>query len=255
MTLLLGILFLKALLGAQPLTVVTMSMDPAELSHSLREGSPTMPPGDCKALDLVECQLGVSRRVSDISLRWVQLDDDPELEAVLITEAHAENTYAAYVFDEQGGKWNLVGSFFCQQWTCDGNSLIRIQRLTEDSPPLVLCYRDLGGSGVVNLTTQAFQLRRGRLWPVFEIANYVNFPFESPYIEEHLVLASKNRLVIHAIIRRPGKSVTNACEVRRWNSASNTFIAAKSDQAKYCNPKSGKPIPGESLWTGLPLHP
>jgi len=66
-------------------------------------------------------------------MRWVQLDEDPELEAILVIEARAEHTYAAYIFDKNG-TWNLVGSFFDRQWTSDGQGLIRIQKLTEDSP-------------------------------------------------------------------------------------------------------------------------
>ena len=69
-----------------------------------------MPIADCTALDLWECHSDYPERVSDVSLRWVQLDDDPELEAILIVEAKAEWTYVAYVFDKQES-WKMVGSF------------------------------------------------------------------------------------------------------------------------------------------------
>ena len=66
---------------------------------------------DCKALDLWECHPDDPTRVTDVSVRWVQLDDDPELEAIIVTQAKSENTYAAFVFDKKG-TWSLVGSFY-----------------------------------------------------------------------------------------------------------------------------------------------
>src|SRR5260370_35732114 len=98
-------------LSGQSLPVRPMQMDPDQLARSLRTREPLIPATDCHALDLRECNPDEPARVTDISLRWVQLDDDPELEAILVTEAKAENTYAAYVFDKQG-MWNLVESFF-----------------------------------------------------------------------------------------------------------------------------------------------
>src|SRR5579863_2652518 len=157
-------------LGAQSLPVVSMQMDPDLLAVSLRERKPLMPMADCSALDLWECHPDDPTRITDVTLRWLQLDEDPELEASLITEAKDEDSYSAYIFDKQE-TWNLVGSFFCRQRRCDPNTLIRVQKLTEDSPPLVLVYRDLGGSGSGILITEAFQLRGGKLWPVIQFTN------------------------------------------------------------------------------------
>lgn len=95
-----------------------------------------MPAPDCKTLDPGECHPDDPTRVTDISVRWVQLDDDPELEAIIVTEAKSENAHAAYIFDKRGA-WNLVGSFFAQR-SRDGQELIRVQKLTEDSPALLV---------------------------------------------------------------------------------------------------------------------
>src|SRR5262249_54459530 len=151
------------------LSAVPMHMGPDELARSLRTRQPPMPPTDCRALDLWECHPDEPTRPTDISLRWVQLDGDPEMEAVIVTEAKAEWAWVAYVFDHQG-TWNLVGSFFCRRCR-DGNDLIRVQKLTEDSPPLLLLNRDLGGSGSSILSTEVFQLRGGKLWPVLLVTN------------------------------------------------------------------------------------
>ena len=240
---------------AQPLPVIPMQMDPDQLARSLRDRKPLMPEADCKALDLWECHPDTPSRTTDISLRWVQLDDDAELEAILITEAKTENTYAAYVFDKHAS-WNLVGSFFCQQWTCDQNSLIRVQKLTEDSPPLLLCYRDLGGAGTVSLTTEAFHLRGGKLWPAFEFKNYEETNMVPSYRESKRFLASRDRLVVHTIREEPpGERARNSCEVWRWETKKYTFIRVPEDRANYCDVKSGKPILGKSFPTGLAIHP
>lgn len=91
-------------------------------------------------------------------MRCVQLDADPELEAILVTEAKAENAYAAFVFDK-ARTWNLAGSVFDHQGTRDGQGMMRVQKLTEDSPVLVLVTRDLGGGGSLLWVTEAFELR------------------------------------------------------------------------------------------------
>jgi hypothetical protein len=161
----------------------------------------------------------------------------------------------AYVFDKQSS-WNLVGSFFCRQRCDDGDSLIRVRKLTEDSPRLLLCTRDLGGSGSTIVTTEAFQLRGGRLWPAFQIIDYMDTLFVDPHVERRRVLASPNRLVIHTIREEPRGQVTgNKCEVWQWNKAKYAFILTASEQAKYCDPGTGTPITEKSFPTRFPGDP
>jgi hypothetical protein len=254
MKLLLLFLVVLSKVSAQPLPVVPMQMDPDQLFRSLREKKPVMPMADCTALGLWECHPDDPRRLADVSLRWVQLDDDPELEAVLVIEGEAEDAFVAYVFDKQR-TWNLVGSFFCWRRRCDASSLIRVQKLTEDSPPLLLCYRDLGGSGQVLLTTEGFHLRDGKLWPAFQAKNYEEVGFAHPYSESQRVLTSHNRLVIHTILEKPpGKTARNGCEVWRWDPAKYSFVPVPAERGEFCDPKSGKPIQGKSFPTGLPIH-
>jgi hypothetical protein len=253
-TLIFATLLLSTLL-AQSLPVVPMqTKDPDQLAQSLRQKKP-MPISDCKALELWECHPDETTRITDISIRWVQLDEDPELEAILVTEAKAENAYAAYIFDKQG-TWNLVGSFFDRRWTRDGQGLIRVQKLTEDSPLLLLVNRDRGGSGSSIFTTEAFQLREGRLWPVIEITDKEYDSFPSPRVQTQQVYSTPSRLVIHTAREKPpGRVVRNACEVRRWDAAKHAFVTVANEQMEYCDPKTGKPIKGKSSWAGLPVYP
>ncbi len=188
-------------------------------------------------------------------MRWVQLDDDPELEAILVTEAKDERAYAAFIFDKQR-TWNLVGSFFDRKWSHDGQGLVRVQKLTADSPPLLLVNRDLGGSDSAIFTTEAFQLQEGKLWPVITITDKEEVSLPPPRVRQQKVLSSPNRLVIYTTREEPpGHVVQNNCEVLRWDARSHTFVPVANEQTGYCDPKTGKPIKGKSSWAGLPIYP
>lgn len=247
-------LLLSYVLDGQPLPVDPMTMDPDQLLRSLRDRSPVMPQADCHVLGLEECDPRSPLRVRDVSIRWVQLDNDPELEAVLTVESQRTGIYGAHIFDK-GRTWNLVGSCF-GRIDEDDNGLIRIQRLTDDSPTLILCVHDLGGSASVIITTEAYQLRNGKLWPVFEITNYERVDMVPSWVERRWVGGSANRLVIHTIREEPpGVVVRNRCEVQRWDPAKYKFVPAPADANEYCDPKTGKPIDGKSFGRGLPAYP
>jgi hypothetical protein len=239
-------------LVAQPLPTQLMQTDPEQLARALREKRP-IPTADCKALDLWECHPEDSTRITDITLRWVQLDNDPELEAILTTEATAEWTFMVYIFDKQES-WRMVGQFSCGR-ACDQNSLVRVQQLTSDSPRLLLLFWDRGGSGTVILSTDAFHLRQGRLWPVFEFRNFTESPFVKPSIKKQRVLASEQRLVIHTIEEdSAGGEPRNSCAVWRWEAAKYTFVASPTDLRDFCDIQRGTPIFGKSFPTGIPVH-
>jgi hypothetical protein len=228
---------------------------PDQSARSLRDAAPLIPAADCSALDLSECNAQAPKPVRDIWVRWLQLDDDRELEAVLVMEAEAEWTHMAYVFDRQG-KWNLVGSFSCYRHYCDPHNLVRVQRLTLDSPPLVLVYRDEGGSGTVTLVTHGFQLRGGKLWPAIDIYNYEQTPFVKPYKQREAVFAHENRLVVQTLREQPpGAREQSSCRVLGWDTAKHAFVEIPEDRARYCDAQTGKPIAEKSHWTGLPFHP
>lgn len=247
---------LSATLSAQSLPLVPLQIgNPDQLARGLRDKQP-IPSGDCNALNLWECHPDDPDRITDISIRWVQLDDDPELETILVTQAPAEDRYAAYIFDKQGS-WNLVGSFWDRKWSTDGQRLVRVQQLTKDSPTLLFVTRDLGGSGSSILTTEAFQLRGGKLWPVMTITDQEEATLPAPGERlQQQVFSSDNRLVIFSSRERPpGRLIERKCEVRRWDASMHAFVPAASEQAEYCDPKTGKPIEGKSSRAGLPLFP
>jgi hypothetical protein len=248
-------LFSAALRGAGPLAVVPVKTDPEKLAHSFLV-QPPPPYSDCDTSVLQACPGGGFNDATDVTLRWVQLGEDPDLEAILITgPLLSPSVYVAYVFDRQGSAWNEIGSFMCSR-QCDANELIRVQNLTDASPPLVLFYRDLGGSSSTILTTTAYCLYAGKLWPALEVTNFKWFGLPPPERTEHsTVLASKDRLVLHRSFQKRGGRVGNTCEVRRWDEMGHEFVLAPADRSEYCDVKTGKPIPGKSHSTGLPVVP
>ncbi|MBL0159314.1 MAG: hypothetical protein IPP47_19710 [Bryobacterales bacterium] len=249
------LLLLAMPLAARPLPVTPMQMDPDQLLLSLREGKPAMPDADCTALGLWECRADALARVRDISIRWVQLDDDAELEAILTMAAPAEWSNVTYVFDRQA-EWKMAGSFLCRDNRCDLNNMVSVHNLTGDSPPLLCLSRDIGGSGSVTLTTEAFHLRDGQFWPVFQVTRFEHGPFATSATTKQYVRTSSNRLVVHTIRERPpGASPQNLCEVWQWVPAKQSFAQVPQDRSRYCNPKTATPYADKSHWTDLPSHP
>jgi hypothetical protein len=242
------LLTIHVLPAADPLPVVPMKTDPARLAHSLLQPNSEF---DASVLEAFP-----PSDDADVTLRWVQLDDDPELEAILTMKASFDPSggYAGYVFDPQGATWNRVGSFlFFRQR--EGNGLLPVRKLTEDSPTLILFTRDLGGSASTIMTTTAYQLRDGKLWPVIEVTNFQWNGLPPPETTEHrTVLASKDRLVIHTLTEQSGR-VRNTCEVQFWDSKNHQFAPAPLDFNLYCDVHTGNPIPGKAHPTGLPVFP
>lgn len=241
-------------LMAQPLPVVPMQFDPDRIFQSFRTTKPPMPAGDCAAFDVSACNASYPEPVKDIALRWVQLDDDADLEAILTVEAEAQRTNRAFVFDKQKS-WRMVGVLGHHRGA-DFNTMVRVARLTTDSPPLVVYSRDLGGSAHVLVTATAFHLRGGKLWPAFEIVVWEGVFLDPELNTKRYVYASENRLVIHTIrttSARPGER--HACEVMRWSSDRFSFVPSRTDRAEYCDVRSGRPVAGKSHLADLPVYP
>ncbi|MBL8294123.1 MAG: hypothetical protein JNN08_19925 [Bryobacterales bacterium] len=244
---------LVALLMAQALPITPMRLSPQEIATNLLYGVPEMSRADCAALDLWECHKDEPTRSNDLSERWLQLDEDPELEAILVTEAKAEWSYAAYVFDEQKPGWNLVGAFLCRSNRCDINALVSVRRLTEDSPPLVLLQRDIGGAGTATIHVDGYELVAGRLRPAFEVTQFEDVPFGDAYTTTRRVLGSQKHLVIHSVRRERGQVVGLGCEVMKWDRARHQFVIDQGARIQFCDPKSGDPLPGKAHPVGAPF--
>jgi len=241
------------------LRVVRLHSDPDQILRNLRDGNPPITTADCHALDLWECRPDDPRRISDLSLRWVHLNDKPGFQAILVAKAEDEMSWMAYVFDKQG-TWTLVGSFECRRcfFGLDDDSLVRVQKLTMDSPPMLLVHRDLGGSDGSDITTEAFLLRDGRLRPVFQLVSYQDSLLDPDLIETQRVLSTQDRrrLVIHTLrFSRSRRRTRYSCEVWRWEQTKDAFVSVPQERVDYCDPKTGRPVPDKSFPTDLRVYP
>lgn len=238
----------------EPLEVFVLRSDPETIYRGLRTKSP-VPVADCKLLDLWECHPGNGTRIQDISLRWVNLDKDPELEAILISEAPDEWSYVAAIFD-RGQGWHLVGTFMCHR-QCRVNTFANVYKLTDDSPPLLFLHRDLGGSDGYHLALEGFHLRAGRLWPVIEFTQQAEAILGGESISSRdRVYAKEKYLVIHhREIRTAKDGWKESCSVKQWNAKMFRFEEAPERLPVFCDTKTGRPIPAKSWLTALPTWP
>jgi len=239
--------------GAEVLPVVPLQWTPQQIFNGLRTTKPPMPAADCKALKIFACQLSYPTRVEDISLRWVQLDDDPEREAIIVARAEREWDYIALVFDWRK-TWNLVGAVWCARHCIGGDpSFVRVQNLSEFTPAFVIFRRDLGGSGHSLDTRTFYHLRNGQLHQVFELTDatmYMSVPDTSV---ETVRLHQSDRWIIHHTVHEspPGKNRKDTCKVLTWSASQFRFIDAPSQNANFCDPTTNRPIFGKTFSTRL----
>ena len=229
-----------------------MLFTPDQILLSLRSTKPPMPPADCAALGVSACKLEYPMRVGDISIRWVQLDDDPELEAIVIAKMETEWDYFAFIFDWKK-TWNLVGNMMCERhcYAHDTN-FIHVHKLTENAPIFVIARRDLGGSGHALDTRTFFQLRSGSLSKAFEVTDQYVFLPEPGYTNKVELLQSRNWLIHHTIHEEPPESpARHSCKVLTWSPQQLTYIEAPNQRPHFCNPKTGRPL-ADKTWPITP---
>jgi hypothetical protein len=240
-------LFGAILTGAEALPVVPLQFTPDQIALSLRTTKPPMPPADCHALNAFECSLENPTPVRDISIRWVQLDDDSELEAIIIAKMESEWDYFAFVFDWKR-TWNLVGNIMCERhcYASDIN-FVRAHKLTQNAPIFLIARRDLGGSGSSLDTRTFFLLRDGRLRKAFEVMDrWVGLP--PPEHTEKIELRQSGPWLIHHTIHEepPESPARHACKVLTWSPQQLTYIEAPTQRPNFCNPKTGRPYTDKS---------
>jgi hypothetical protein len=234
----------------EPVPAFALQSDPETIFRGLRYKTP-IPERDCDLFDIFECRPEHKDRIEDVSLRWTNLDDDPELEAILITKAKQEWAHFAAIFDKRK-QWVLAGSFLCRR-NCRLANFITTHKLTDDSPDLLVVHQDEGGSDGWILTHEAFHLRKGELWPVLRYTQRADGFFGAS--QEHLY-AWQTTLVLHQMeYRKQTKRWSHSCVTKRWDARTFNFVDAPNQREAFCNAQTGKPIPEKSWLTTLPAWP
>lgn len=191
----------------------------------------------------------------EVTLRWVNLDADPELEAILIEERREEWQHVATIYDRQSGAWKGLDQFQCRR-NCRAESFVSIHKLTEDSPKLLFIHQDEGGSDGWILTHRGYHLSDGKLRPAIRYLQRLDNTFSRISASQEHLYAMKNDLVAHRMEQSAEtKRWTNTCSVMAWSKTRSTFEPTPAKQATYCDAKTGKPIKDKSWLTALPASP
>ena len=226
----------------EPRKIVPMQSSPDQIYLHLRDRKTVLPASDCSPLDLSACnpQKG-ARPVTDISLRYIQLDADPELEAILLTQAPEEWTYMVFVFDKQR-QWNLVGSFNCYR-NCHVDRFVQVARLIDTSPVMLLIGRDQSGSAGYSMALEGFVLNGGKLYPSLQITELQAMVFPQPNRLEERLYEKGGRLIVESI-RQDGKKgqQSRTCSVMRWDQRRLEFVEEAGNSGP-CDLKAARKLP------------
>jgi hypothetical protein len=226
-----------------------MQFTPDQIALSLRTTKPPMPAADCAALELSGCRLDVRKPVrNETSIRWVQLDDDPELEAIIVA-ADELGPYFAYIFD-WNRTWNLIGKVRCYRHL--DTNFIRVQQITENAPKFIIAERDFSGAGPVTLGYTGWFLRKGRLEQAFEFYTESRNYLADPGHHFLRLLQSGRYLIKHEISEAPPRqNRKHTCEVLTWSAAKAQFVDVPSQRPNFCDATTGLPLIEKSYTTGL----
>jgi len=238
-------------LTAQPLPAVPLGATPGQLSRGFGNPKGTLTPADCAALQLNDCAEAVEYTAR---LRWVQLDDDTEMEALLEVHRKVGGAGFGFILDRRKS-WRVVGALNCvpPRWDGTNRNWLRVKTFASGFPPLLTRTQDLGGSGQILYATEAYHLRNGRLSLAFDVRHLEEIPETRPR-ERQRVYASADRVIIHTIrdhFQRGGRR--QSCQAWRWDAEKFTIVPVPEDQSIYCD-ASGQPIPGTSTTVGLPIE-
>ncbi|GAB4358805.1 MAG: hypothetical protein OHK0021_03010 [Bryobacter sp.] len=225
------------------IAVIPVTLSPESILRGLLNPNETLPKEICRLLDLNSCKPAESLAESDVALRWVNLDTDAELEAILTVGNHGMYPPSVYLFDRRDS-WRMVGRFQRQKYTTRNEFLTLVETLRKDVPQWIFLERDLSGSGGL-LTLQCFALLRGSLKPMFELVLYNdqmigNHPVT---VTEHLFKSSNSDLAIYRHEwNKQNKTARHSCRQLRYSPDAEKFVETKGD---LCG-ADGKPVPEKS---------
>ncbi|MGH9722650.1 MAG: hypothetical protein ACRD8O_20770 [Bryobacteraceae bacterium] len=188
-------------------------------------------------------------------LRYVQLDEDRELEVVLTFQQRG--VVITSILDKQENVWWRTGQF-TNGWRNLGytDQFVEIKDVIEAGRSELLVRRSGGGTDISETNLVMYRLRSGRLRPVFqtrEVARYrvVGSPVPGTTLErvfldypdrveagaailvvDRMSITSPNPpLNIDGVLRHKGNSV---CEAFHWDRAKYEFVQNASATEAFC---------------------
>ena len=202
-------------------------------------------------------------KVSDVRLVSTNLDEDPELEAIVIT---TQQSYAsAGIFDEQQGQWFRIALLGC--WCKYENDplsrFLELAHLVDQGREDLIVRDSLGGTGIYWREAVVYRMRGGELHEVLRIReenrecntqrpgkpatycedtrNFMSFPHE--YVPRRIVVSTvKGKIPIPSAINETHPPLGDiliqpasvGCKGYAWNESGFQFVEDKSTTSLYC---------------------
>lgn len=161
-----------------------------------------------------------------VRLERVQLDSDPELEALVRFERDGAGAFAV-VLDFTGGEWREVGRF--NTWwnyaKADGEGLVELRETVEAGVQDLVVRTRNGGTEDSRTVLEVWRLRAGKMVVVVTLTEQetaMEHPSGEVYSTAARVSFSLGRMAVENV-RQPGEKRTRAAFV--WNAAQFRFIA------------------------------
>lgn len=161
-----------------------------------------------------------------VRLERVQLDGDPELEAVVRFEREGAGAFAV-VLDSGGGGWREAGRF--NTWwnfvKADGERLVELRETVETGVKDLIVRTRNGGTEDSRTVLEVWRMREGRMVAVLSVTERetaMEHPSGDVYSTAARVAFALGRVTVEAV-RQPGDKRTRAAYV--WDAARFRFSA------------------------------
>jgi hypothetical protein len=195
--------------------------------------------------------------IGDARFYRVNLDDDPEMEAILMLNVGSHNT-EVLVFKRSEGRWWCVGVFsLWYMWTSDdAGRMLELRNIVDFDNKDIVVRLTAGGTDIQKeIELSIYRLCRGRLYRTFELTeefalrkfpspgammieddrHFISYPEpkqgEDPYIVVHRSTQSVPASEWDVIERLP--TIVD-CVPYRWNPVKYLFIADRSASPRFC---------------------
>lgn len=195
--------------------------------------------------------------IGDARFYRVNLDDDPEMEAILMLNVGYRDT-SVLIFKKSEARWWCVGVFsLWYMWTSDdAGRMLELRSIVDFDSKDIVIRTTAGGSDIQKeIELNIYRLYRGRLYRTFGLTeefalrkfpsveammidddrHLISYP-EPKQGEDRYIVVRRSRQSVPAsewdVVERPPKIID--CVPYRWNPVKYLFIADRSASPRFC---------------------
>jgi len=200
--------------------------------------------------------------IGDARFDRVNLDDDPEMEAVLTLQVGRDRTQIL-IFKKSEGQWWRIGDFLLwYMWTANAaERILELRNIVDFDHKDIVIRLTAGGSDIqkeIELTM--YRLYRGRLYRTFETTeefalrrfpeagemiederNDIYYPEQEQGKDAYIVVRRSKEMIPAAewgIVERSRKVI--GCTPYRWDPIKYLFVADRSASVRFCQAVKGR---------------